>query len=249
MMEQITSAQNAKVKQANKLKKKKERDKTGLLLVEGTHLIEEAVKSRLTVKQLFVVEPERFDAALIDAAEEAYHINFKVAETLSGTVTPQGIFAVIEKPDVASKVSEAKQVLLLDRIQDPGNLGTLIRTADAAALDLIVLSPGTADAYQDKVLRSSQGSVFHLPIVTQALPEFIESFEGSIYGTALEDAVNFNEEAAQEKFALLLGNEGQGVDPELLAHTTKRLTIPMYGDAESLNVAIAGSILIYKLKG
>ncbi|RIN79366.1 RNA methyltransferase [Staphylococcus simulans] len=248
-MEQITSPQNAKVKQANKLKKKKERDKTGLLLVEGTHLIEEAVQSQLTVKQLFVVEPERFDTQLIEAAEEAFHINFKVAESLSGTVTPQGIFAVIEKPEVASRIAEAKQVLLLDRIQDPGNLGTLIRTADAAALDLIVLSPGTADAYQDKVLRSSQGSVFHLPIVTQPIEEFINQFDGPVYGTALEDAVNFNEEASQETFALLLGNEGQGVDPELLSHTKKRLTIPMYGAAESLNVAIAGSILIYKLKG
>lgn len=248
-MEQITSPQNTKVKQANKLKKKKERDKTGLLLVEGTHLIEEAVQSQLTVKQLFVVEPERFDAKLIEAAEEAFHINFKVAESLSGTVTPQGIFAVIEKPEVASRIADAKQVLLLDRIQDPGNLGTLIRTADAAALDLIVLAPGTADAYQDKVLRSSQGSVFHLPIVTQRLDTFIEQFDGPVYGTALEDAVNFNEEAAQSSFALLLGNEGQGVDPELLSHTTKRLTIPMYGAAESLNVAIAGSILIYKLKG
>ncbi|WP_412520177.1 TrmH family RNA methyltransferase [Staphylococcus simulans] len=248
-MEQITSPQNTKVKQANKLKKKKERDKTGLLLVEGTHLIEEAVQSQLTVKQLFVVEPERFDAKLIEAAEEAFHINFKVAESLSGTVTPQGIFAVIEKPEVASRIADAKQVLLLDRIQDPGNLGTLIRTADAAALDLIVLAPGTADAYQDKVLRSSQGSVFHLPIVTQPLDTFIEQFDGPVYGTALEDAVNFNEEAAQSSFALLLGNEGQGVDPELLSHTTKRLTIPMYGAAESLNVAIAGSILIYKLKG
>lgn len=248
-MEQITSPQNTKVKQANKLKKKKERDKTGLLLVEGTHLIEEAVQSQLTVKQLFVVEPERFDAKLIEAAEEAFHINFKVAESLSGTVTPQGIFAVIEKPEVASRIADAKQVLLLDRIQDPGNLGTLIRTADAAALDLIVLAPGTADAYQDKVLRSSQGSVFHLPIVTQPLDTFIEQFDGPVYGTALEDAVNFNEEAAQTSFALLLGNEGQGVNPELLSQTTKRLTIPMYGAAESLNVAIAGSILIYKLKG
>lgn len=248
-MEAITSAQNAKIKQANKLKKKKERDKSGLLLVEGTHLIEEAVKSQLTIAQLFVVEPERFDAKLIDAAEEAYQINFKVAEALSGTVTPQGIFAVIEKPDVSTKVEDAKQVLLLDRIQDPGNLGTLIRTADAAALDLIVLSKGSVDPYSDKVLRSSQGSVFHLPIITEDLSTFIEQFNGPVYGTALHDAVNFNEENAQDRFALLLGNEGQGVDPELLNQVTKRLTIPMYGEAESLNVAIAGSILIYKLKG
>lgn len=248
-MEQITSAQNAKIKHANKLKKKKERDKSGLVLVEGTHLVDEAVKSRLTIKQLFIVEPERFDIELIEAAEEQYQINFKVAEALSGTVTPQGIFAIIEKPDVSKQVEVAKQVLLLDRIQDPGNLGTIIRTADAAALDLIVMSPGSADPFQDKVLRASQGSVFHLPIISQDIKEFVQDFDGPVYGTALDNAINFNEVESQEKFGLLLGNEGQGVDPELLEYTTQRLTIPMYGEAESLNVAIAGSILIYKLKG
>lgn len=248
-MEQITSAQNAKIKQANKLKKKKERDKTGLILVEGTHLIDEAIKSGLTIQQLFVVEPERFAPELVEAAEEQYQINFKVAEVLSGMVTPQGIFAVIEKPDVSKQAEASQQVLLLDRIQDPGNLGTLIRTADAAALDLIVMSPGSADPFQDKVLRASQGSVFHLPIISNDIKEFVQHFDGPVYGTALEDAINFNDTAAQEKFALLLGNEGQGVDPELLEYTTERLTIPMYGKAESLNVAIAGSILIYKLKG
>ena len=164
-------------------------------------------------------------------------------------MTPQGIFAIIEKPDVSKQVEVAKQVLLLDRIQDPGNLGTLIRTADAAALDLIVMSTGSADPFQDKVLRASQGSVFHLPIISHDIKEFVQEFDGPVYGTALDNAINFNEVESQEKFSLLLGNEGQGVDPELLEYTTQRLTIPMYGKAESLNVAIAGSILIYKLKG
>lgn len=105
----------------------------------------------------------------------------KVAETLSGTVTPQGIFAIIEKPQV--DVTAAKQVLILDRIQDPGNLGTMIRTADAAGLDLIVMTKGTADVYQDKVLRASQGSVFHIPIqYVDDMSAWMSSFKGPIYG-------------------------------------------------------------------
>ena len=102
----------------------------------------------------------------------------KVAESLSGTITPQG-FAVIEKPKY--DVTQAKQVLLIDRIQDPGNLGTLIRTSDAAGIDLIVMEK-VADPYQDKVLRASQGSVFHIPVITADLKTFIADFNGPVYG-------------------------------------------------------------------
>ena len=246
-MEQITSTQNNKIKLANKLKKKKERDKTGLALIEGIHLIDEAFKSNIMIKQLFVIEPERTDSRLLEYAKEAYEINMKVAESLSGTITPQGFFAVIEKPK--HDISKAKQVLLLDRIQDPGNLGTLIRTADAAGIDMVVMEKGTADAYQDKVMRASQGSVFHIPIVTTELNKFIEQFDGPVYGTALENAVSYKNIESQDTFALILGNEGEGVNKELLAHTSQNLIIPIYGKAESLNVAIAGSILLYHLKG
>jgi len=204
-MEIITSAQNNKIKNANKLKKKRERDKTGLALIEGYHLIEEAYKSKIKIQQLYVVDADRIHDDMISYAEEVFETNLKVAEVLSGTVTPQGFFAVIEKPIYES--NNAKQVLLIDCIQDPGNLGTLIRTADAAGLDLIVLEKGTADPYQDKVMRASQGSVFHIPILTTELSGFIADFESDVYGTALEDAVVYNQIPSQETFALLLGNE------------------------------------------
>lgn len=246
-MEQITSAQNSKIKNANKLKKKKDRDKTGLALIEGIHLIDEAYQSGLDIEQLFVVDPSRTDEQLIEYANETFEINLKVAEALSGTVTPQGFFAVIKKPEY--DISTAKQVLLIDRIQDPGNLGTLIRTADAAGIDLIVMEKGTADPYQDKVLRASQGSVFHIPVMSESLQIFIDTFDGPIYGTALDEVVSFKEIEAQDTFALILGNEGEGVNETLLNSTTQNLTIPIYGKAESLNVAIAGSILLYQLKG
>lgn len=246
-MEQITSAQNSKIKNANKLKKKRDRDKTGQALIEGIHLIEEAYQSGIVIKQLFVIEPNRTDEALKDYAEETFEINMKVAESLSGTITPQGFFAVIEKPKY--DVTQAKQVLLIDRIQDPGNLGTLIRTSDAAGIDLIVMEKGTADPYQDKVLRASQGSVFHIPVITTDLKTFIADFNGPVYGTALENAQPYKEVASQDIFALLLGNEGEGVNKALLNETSQNLTIPIYGKAESLNVAIAGSILLYHLKG
>ena len=179
--------------------------------------------------------------------EETFEINMKVAESLSGTITPQGFLSVIEKPKY--DVKQAKQVLLIDRIQDPGNLGTLIRTSDAAGIDLIVMEKGTTDPYQDKVLRASQGSVFHIPVITADLKTFIAGFNGPVYGTALENAQPYKEVASQDIFALLLGNEGEGVNKALLNETSQNLTIPIYGKAESLNVAIVGSILLYHLKG
>ncbi|MGV3195061.1 TrmH family RNA methyltransferase [Staphylococcus rostri] len=248
-MEEITSIQNVKVKNYNKLKKKKERDKQHRAIIEGFHLIEEAVDSGIVVEQLFMIEPSRVPEKLQTAAQECFVINQKVAEALSGTVTPQGVFAVIQKATVTSE--NAQQVLILDRIQDPGNLGTLMRTADAAGLDLVVLAKGTADVYQEKVLRASQGSVFHIPTIeVDNVVEYVQNFAGPVYGTALENAVSYHDAPSkQETFALVLGNEGQGMSDELLNATTQNVTIPIYGRAESLNVAIAAGILMFHLKG
>ncbi|MGV3041629.1 TrmH family RNA methyltransferase [Staphylococcus rostri] len=248
-MEEITSIQNVKVKNYNKLKKKKERDKQHRAIIEGFHLIEEAVDSGIVVEQLFMIESSRVPEKLQTAAQECFVINQKVAEALSGTVTPQGVFAVIQKATVTSE--NAQQVLILDRIQDPGNLGTLMRTADAAGLDLVVLAKGTADVYQEKVLRASQGSVFHIPTIeVDNVVEYVQNFAGPVYGTALENAVSYHDAPSkQETFALVLGNEGQGMSDELLNATTQNVTIPIYGRAESLNVAIAAGILMFHLKG
>lgn len=248
-MEQITSNQNTKVKLYQKLKKKRERDKQGLMILEGYHLIEEAFQNNLTIEHLFVLDVARVDQALIEASQATYEINMKVAETLAGTVTPQGVFAIVQKPTF--EIATAKQVLVLDRVQDPGNVGTLIRTADAAGLDMVVVSKGTADVFSDKVLRASQGSVFHIPVVVEEdVVHFVQNFNGPVYGTALENAVSYHEiDKKQTSFALILGNEGEGMTKALLDATTQNVTIPIYGRAESLNVAIAAGILMFHLKG
>ncbi|UEX89433.1 TrmH family RNA methyltransferase [Staphylococcus ratti] len=248
-MEQITSNQNTKVKLYQKLKKKRERDKQGLMILEGYHLIEEAFQNNLTIEYLFVLDVARVDQALIEASQATYEINMKVAETLAGTVTPQGIFAIVQKPTF--EISTAKQVLILDRVQDPGNVGTLIRTADAAGLDMVIVSRGTADVFSDKVLRASQGSVFHIPVVVEEdVVHFVQNFNGPVYGTAIENAVSYHKiDKKQTSFALILGNEGEGMTKALLDATTQNVTIPIYGRAESLNVAIAAGILMFHLKG
>nr|WP_263313671.1 RNA methyltransferase [Mammaliicoccus sp. Marseille-Q6498] len=246
-MEEITSVQNTKIKLINKLKKKKERVKQGQFLIEGFHLIEEAYNSELKIVSLLAVDFSRVDEKIVDYATDAYVINFKVAESLSDTTTPQGIFAVVELPEY--ELSSVKQVLVLDRVQDPGNMGALIRNADAAGMDAVVYSKGSADPYQDKVLRASQGSVFHLPIIEADLQEFLEGFDGKVFGTSLQNAINYQTVESEEHFALIMGNEGSGVDDTLLQQTTQNLNIPLYGKAESLNVAVSCGILLYHLKG
>ena len=134
-------------------------------------------------------------------------------------------------------IRHTKQVLLIDRIQDPGNLGTLIRTADAAGLDLIVMEKGTADPFQDKVIRASQGSIFHIPVIFDDINNYIHQFNGPVYGTALENAVSFNDIEAQANFALILGNEGEGVNSDLLKKQRKISLFYLWQKPKVLNVA------------
>lgn len=248
-MKHIESSQNPKVKQWKKLLTKKERDKSGTFLVEGFHLVEEALKQRESVIEIIVSDkvglPPRWDSG----ATPVTTLTEEISNSLSDTEAPQGIYAVCRQ--VQMEVSDAKTYLLIDAVQDPGNLGTMIRTADAAGIDAVVVGKGSVDVYNSKVLRSAQGSHFHLPIIRGDLHEWVEKLHGkniSVYGTALEGASAYTDISTEETFALLVGNEGNGVNKELLAKTTANLYIPIYGKSESLNVAVATGILLYFLK-
>ncbi len=166
------------------------------------------------------------------------------------TETPQQIAAVCHMPE--EKLASPQRVLLIDAVQDPGNLGTMIRTADAAGLDAVVLGDGTADAYNGKTLRSAQGSHFHIPVVRRNLHTYVDELKAEgvkVYGTALQNGAPYRDMSQAEFFALIVGNEGAGVNAALLEKTDLNLYVPLYGQAESLNVAIAAAILVYHLRG
>lgn len=245
-MELIESVQNAKIKQITKLHTRKERKKTNQFLVEGFHLVEEAVRSGLNVEMILTTDTERVTEEMISGSQEQYEITFRIAEKLSQTEAPQGIYAVCEMPQY--EIAAFKQLIYLDRIQDPGNVGTIIRTADAAGLDGVAISKGTVDIYNDKVLRSSQGSVFHIPVIEADFSEVKEKFNGKVYGTSLKEAKNYKEVEPAEEFMIVLGNEGQGVSEEILEAADENLYVPIYGQAESLNVAICAGVLMYHFK-
>jgi RNA methyltransferase, TrmH family len=249
-VDRIESVKNQKVKQWRKLQTKKEREATGTFMIEGLHLVEEALKTKEMIKDLIVSEDTTLPTHWNVDQLNIILVTKEVMKAISDTEAPQGIAAICE----FQKQHEAdswEKVLFVDGVQDPGNLGTIIRTADAAGIDGIILGEGTVDHYNSKVIRSSQGSIFHLPIVNGNLMEWFQVYNEKqipIYGTSLQNGVSYREATPTEQFCLIIGNEGSGVDRELLQKTTKNLYIPIYGGAESLNVGIATGILLYHLR-
>lgn len=248
-LKHIQSATNPKVKQWKKLLTKKERDKTGLFLVEGFHLVEEAVKAS-RVEEIILLEDTDLPSSFNYGATPITMIPKSIFVELSDTQTPQGILGVCSQPPKLD-VPNGQTYLLIDAVQDPGNLGTMIRTADAAGIDVVVVGEGSVDTYNPKVLRSAQGSHFHLPVVRGNIREWVLKLQEAsipVYGTALEGSVTYQSVQPSHAFALMVGNEGGGVDQELLQQTDANLFIPIYGKSESLNVAVATGILLYYLR-
>lgn len=251
MITRIESTQNPRVKQWKKLQTKKERNKTGLFLIEGMHLIEEALKYKAYMKEVIVREGTEY--SLLDVGDlDIFEVTEEIMNHISDTETPQGIAAVCGMKGTAPINIATAKMLLIDNVQDPGNLGTMIRTADAVGMDAVILGEGCVDLYNGKVIRATQGSLFHIPIMDGDLEVWIKRLNVigvPVFGTALEGARNFKDIEPQKHFALILGNEGNGVDPNLLKQTNENLYIPIYGQAESLNVSIATGILLYHLRG
>ncbi|MGP4075752.1 TrmH family RNA methyltransferase [Halobacillus sp. K22] len=243
----ITSIQNSQVKEWKKLHKRKYRNREERFLVEGYHLVEEALKSDWPVFEFILSEDVNFS---VPEHVKCTTVSNQVFSAISETETPQGIAAV-----VGQKVWEyapASLTLLVDAVQDPGNLGTLIRTADAAGFDHIILGTGTVDPYNDKVIRATQGSLFHIPHFTGDLEKYIGKLKSSgtsIWASTLQNSTPFQELRPQEKAALIVGNEGQGISQDFLDLADQLVYIPIYGEAESLNVSIAAAVLMYHMKG
>ncbi|RNF40882.1 TrmH family RNA methyltransferase [Planococcus salinus] len=251
-MKRIESTQNSLVKHWKKLvTTRKERDKFSEFLVEGFHLTEEALKEKALVKSLIVREgvdiPEEWDVAEVPH----YSVTAQVAKEISETEHSQGIFAHCAQPEFTEEEQQRwSTLLLIDAVQDPGNIGTMIRTASASGVDAVILGKGCADPFNPKTVRSAQGSHFQIPVVKGDLRDWTDQLKSRnipIFGTALTNATPVHETEAQENFALIVGNEGSGVDPQLLQKTDQNLVIPLYGSAESLNVAVATGILLYGL--
>ncbi|WCK53750.1 RNA methyltransferase [Aneurinibacillus sp. Ricciae_BoGa-3] len=256
-MEIITSAQNPRVKQWSKLQKRKEREQAGLFLIEGPHLVEEACRSGADIESLLLEEGMQIPRWLAEYQSMAgrarmYWVSAHVLSKLSETQAPQGIMAVIRMPDDGElQLKDNPMLLLVDRLQDPGNLGTLIRTADAADFDGVVVGDGSVDLYNSKTVRSTMGSLFHIPVWRKNLAGFIAAVRKQqpcirVIGTSLHESLPYTEIDYSGPIILVIGNEGSGMSEDLLQITDQNVIIPLYGRAESLNAGAAGSILMYE---
>lgn len=245
-MEIITSKTNNLVKKVKKLQQKKYR--TQSYLIEGWHLFEEAVAAGAEIQHIFALE-EYVDQLV--GYQQLIQVSPAVLKDLATSPSPQGLVAVVGLPSQTLPEQLAGRLLVLEDVQDPGNVGSLIRTADAAGFDAVLVSDKTADIYNLKTLRSMQGSHFHLPIFRLPMGEILDRLDASdvpIWATTLsEESIDYRQLQTEASFALVLGNEGAGVSQELVARADCLVHIPMPGQAESLNVASAGAIIIFSL--
>ena len=253
---ELTGLQNPMVKAAAELKQKKYRQQQGLFLAEGLRTVEEAVRYG-AVQSIFytAIEDDRTRAVLEEAAAKQIKlvcVSDKVLKKIADPETPQGISAVCEMRSkrLDDFLASGKMLLVLDRVTDPGNIGTMLRTADAAGVGGLLLLQGCADIYAPKTVRASMGSLFHLPVLSglseELLVQAARKAGYELLVTCLDGADNLYKADLQGRLAFVMGNEANGVSPALLAAADKRVFIPMQGRAESLNVAMAAGIVMFE---
>ena len=255
-MQVITSKDNEVIKNIRKLKDKKYREIENKYIVEGIKLIEEAVEENAKIDTIVVCE-DCVENNLIEPKlmyEIAKYNCIYVSEKVFGAVTevtnPQGILAVVEKDNKEDAIDYDQDVIVaLDGIQDPGNLGTILRTADSVGLKQIIISKETADAYNPKVVRSTMGAIFRVKVIiandlVKTLKE-IKKHKFKIVATSLqtEDSI-YN--VQYDKKAIVIGNEANGVSNEILDMADIKAKIPMLGKTESLNASVAASVILYE---
>lgn len=254
-MIRITSSQNPRIKELRKLKEKKYRTTATAFLIEGVRFVHEALRQKAAIRTLIVSDEALLADIPTGSIPEILLVLPEVIQDLSSTVSPQGIIACVELPPQDSGLDFFKTGSLwfyLDEIRDPGNLGTIIRSAHAFNIDGLILSKGCADPYQDKVLRSTMGSIFKVPLLLDQEPDLLNDLIESgteLFLTDLYDAGDLATIAIGPRTVIVIGNEARGVSDSIKLFPHRNIKIPMQGDAESLNAAVAASLIMYELKG
>ncbi|MCR5828974.1 MAG: RNA methyltransferase [Lachnospiraceae bacterium] len=252
MGQKIESNSNKKIKELAALQRsKKERCSAGLFVLEGDRIIRDAVSSRRElVEAVFVSETYAGQKGL--PVDDAFIVSDSVLSHVCETVTDQGILATVRQEPLLRKEEELgdkDNILILEDIQDPGNLGTIIRTAEAAGVDAVIMSSGTVDIFSPKVVRSTMGSILRVPFTyAENMEETIGRLKNNgheVYAAHLKGASDMRKTPFSPRRAIIIGNEGRGISEPVAMLADKRVFIPMHGEVESLNAAIAAAILMY----
>lgn len=259
-MNYIQSSQNSIIKDIKSLHLKKNRDAHGLYFVEGIRFVSEAIDNGQSIAKIIIsekLEGLNGGSELIEkvkgACSDISLVPEKLFREVSDTQTPQGILAVIKKNKYSfdKVITEGSSVVILDCLQDPGNAGTIIRTADAAGISAVLMSKGCVDLYSPKVLRSTMGSVFHIPIfeglnITETI-RVLKQNDYKVIASHLSGKNNYFQEDLTGRSAIIVGNEANGISDETAYMADSLVKIPMPGKAESLNASVAASIMIYEI--
>ncbi|WP_062278464.1 TrmH family RNA methyltransferase [Flexilinea flocculi] len=252
----ITSSQNPRIQQVRKLiAQKKERDESGCYVLEGVRLIEEAMKKKEHCRLLLYTDPlspraEALVRSFVDQGVDTEEIAAQLMKTISDTESPQGVLAVMEmtKPVIPDKLDF---IIIVDAIRDPGNLGTMIRTAAAAAADILILTPGCADPYAPKVLRSAMGTHFMIPMVQMDWGEIAAKMKTipdlQVLASIMDGGKSCWDYDLCKPTALIIGSEANGISRTAQDISDGKIFIPMPGNIESLNAAMAAGILIFEV--
>ena len=245
-MNYISSKENNFYKFLKKLKQKKYREKEGLFLAEGVKFLD------FKREPEYLIVEENKDINIPDnLIYKKYILNKNLFKQISSQENSQGLILVYKYNESSLEKLE-NNIVVLDKIQDPGNLGTIIRITDAVGFKDIILTKGSADIYNEKTIRSSMGSIFNMNINYLQEDELLSFLKERGYRTivtALEDnTVDYNEVGLSDKNAIIFGNEGNGVGKNIIQKSDESIKIPIYGDAESLNVAVAAGIVLYKVR-
>ena len=257
----IGSSDNRNFKLCQQLANKKHRDKMGLYLIEGPNLLAEAVANGARI-QLVVFSENKVPELSLENLGESYKgaevvgMTAKLFEKIGQTETSQGVLAVIEKQKTTQEQASLEllsgdgNVVILDRLQDPGNIGTIIRTADAAGYKGVMVLKGTGDVYAPKVIRAAAGSVFRMPVLFVESPaqaiELLKRYGKMIVATCFDTEHAYYDSDLKKHVALVIGNEGNGICPEFINGADLKVKIPMAGRTESLNAAVAAGIIMFE---
>lgn len=247
-IKKISSAQNEYIKMLSKLSSKKHRTEAGVFIAEGEHLTEMVCASNYQVENLIMTE-EYYEKNKSKFSCDMVIVPESIMEKISDAKTPQGVSTVVKLPSENTELKSGRYIYC-DNLQDPGNIGTIIRTADAFSFSGVILSRGCADVYSPKVIRSTQGSLFNISVFTEVDIDFLKSVcdKFKITSTALYgDCVTISEMETVQNQIFVIGNEGSGVSEEILKMSDEIVYIPMSGKAESLNAGVAASIMMYEV--
>ncbi len=258
MMIPIVSRDNKTLKIIRSLQRKKGRMEKGLYFIEGVRIVKEAIRYQesaiqaIVASDSFAQKNEAFLRALVESGKTIYTAKESLFQELCDTEAPQGIGAVLAMPENTDiDFANAKFLLILDGVSEPGNLGTIIRTAEAAGVDGVILMKGCADLYNPKVVRSTMGSLFRVPCMYGVDLELVHEIKNqgfSLIATALKNSIPVGDATVQGKCAIIIGSEASGVSEKILKLSDVCVHIPMEGEVESLNAGVAAGICMYLLK-